>query len=279
MRPLDPDCIRTCRRFLVKNSGIAKRVRTFPEKEVDCHPKQEASARLTLDLGRERLLPDFHDRRRLMQLTYFFDVCSMWCALGDEVVTEVCQRYGTRVPVTWKIALINGGKPMEAGPEQELWYYDRCEIVTGRRFNHRWLESRQQSTVIPNSLIAAAWRFGKGKPVHEALKSAAMERGEPILQRAVALKLASEASGIAQETLASTIDDPSLASELEESLLEFESYQIDQRPAFILRSAIGDTAVFSGVYRGGPIFAALSTMLQDEEKYAEHASSHPPIPD
>ena len=29
--------------------------------------------------------------------------------------------------VTWKIALINGGQPMEAGPEQELWYYDRAK--------------------------------------------------------------------------------------------------------------------------------------------------------
>lgn len=168
---------------------------------------------------------------------------------------------------------------MEAGPEQELWYYDRCEVVTGRRFNHRWLESRHQSTWIPNSLIAAAWRFGKGKPVHQALKSAAMERGEPILRRAEALKLASEASGIAQETLATAIDGPLLASELRESSSEFESYQIDQRPAFILRSAIGDTAVFSGIYRSAPVFAALDAMLQDEEKYAEHASSHPPIPE
>ena len=168
---------------------------------------------------------------------------------------------------------------MEAGPEQELWYYDRCEFVTGRRFNHRWLERKSQSTWIPNSIIAAAWKFGKGKEVHQALKSAAMERGEPILQRAIALKLASEASGIDLETLASAIDDPGLAAELQESLSEFESYRIDQRPAFILHSAIGDTAVFSGLYRREPIFAAVEAMLHDEEKYAEHASSYPTDPD
>jgi predicted DsbA family dithiol-disulfide isomerase len=213
-----------------------------------------------------------------MQLTYFFDVCSVWCALGDETIAEVGARYGARAHVTWKIALINGGQAMEAGPEQELWYYDRCEIVTGRRFNHRWLERKGQSTWIPNSLIAAAWKFGKGKEVHQALKSAAMERGEPILQRAVALRLASEASGITTEALTSAIDDPTLASELQESLSEFESYRIDQRPAFILQSAIGDTAVFSGLYRSEPIFAALEAMFRDEEKYAVHASSHPPIP-
>jgi hypothetical protein len=95
----------------------------------------------------------------------FFDVCSIWCALGDEVVAEISQRYGARVQVQWKIALINGGGPMEAGPEQELRYYDRCEVVTGRRFNHRWLEKKDQSTWIPNSLIAAAWRFENAEHV------------------------------------------------------------------------------------------------------------------
>ena len=97
-----------------------------------------------LDLGQAKAKISLFSRPtlRLMQLTYFFDVCSMWCALGDEVISELCQRYGARVHVTWKIALINGGLPMEAGPEQELWYYDRCEFVTGRRFNHRWLERK-----------------------------------------------------------------------------------------------------------------------------------------
>jgi predicted DsbA family dithiol-disulfide isomerase len=117
---------------------------------------------------------------------------------------------------------------------------------------------KDQSTWIPNSVIAAAWKFGKGKEVHQALKSAAMEGGEPILQRAVALKIAREASGIASEALANAIDDPTLASELRESLSEFESYRIDQRPAFILRSAIGDSAVFSGIFRRGATDAGIN---------------------
>ena len=56
-----------------------------------------------------------------MQLTYFFDVCSMWCALGDDTLVSVQERYGERVPITWKVALINDGKPMDAGLDQELW--------------------------------------------------------------------------------------------------------------------------------------------------------------
>jgi predicted DsbA family dithiol-disulfide isomerase len=213
-----------------------------------------------------------------MQLTYFFDVCSMWCALGDEVVADLSHRFGDRIQVTWKIALINGGEPMDAGPEQELWYYDRCEFVTGRRFNHRWLEKKNLSTWIPNSVIAGAWRFGKGRQVHQALKTAALEHGLPILQRPVALQVASEASGIASVVLANTIDDPTLATDLRTSYAEFASYRIDQRPAFVFRSAIDDLAILSGLYRRDPVFATVEAMLHDEEKYTEHASSHPPIP-
>ena len=57
-----------------------------------------------------------------VQLTYFYDVCSMWCALGDEVLAKIREQYGPRVPITRKIALINEGEPMDAGPEQERWF-------------------------------------------------------------------------------------------------------------------------------------------------------------
>ena len=74
-----------------------------------------------------------------MNLIYYYDVCSMWCALGDEVLSAIDKRYGARVPIERKIALINDGNPMAAGLEQEKWYYDRCELVTGRQFDHRWI--------------------------------------------------------------------------------------------------------------------------------------------
>ncbi|MBV9732593.1 MAG: hypothetical protein JO275_07420, partial [Verrucomicrobia bacterium] len=47
-----------------------------------------------------------------MTLTYYYDVCSMWCAMGDEVLVAINKSYGSRVPIDRKIALINDGKPM-----------------------------------------------------------------------------------------------------------------------------------------------------------------------
>ena len=112
-----------------------------------------------------------------MQLTYFFDVCSMWCALADEVLAGIQKRYGDRVPITRKIALINDGAPMAAGLEQEQWYYQRCEATTGRRFDHRWIEKRGQLTWLPNALIYASEKLGYGDKVHEALKLAGLTGG------------------------------------------------------------------------------------------------------
>ena len=45
---------------------------------------------------------------------------------------------------------------MGDGLEQEQWYYQRCEATTGRRFDHRWIEKRGQSTWLPNAVIYAS---------------------------------------------------------------------------------------------------------------------------
>lgn len=213
-----------------------------------------------------------------MQLTYFFDVCSMWCALGDEALVTVRERYGERVPVIWRVALINDGEPMDAGLEQELWYYDRCEVATGRRFDHRWIERSGQSTLVPNALIHVAQKFGKGAEVHRALKIAALERGELILRREIALSLAVEASGLDRAALEVGIDDPETVAEIKASTAEFNAYKINQRPSFVIRSRIEDTAVFSGLYRVEPVIAAIDAMIADEDAYARFAASHAPFP-
>jgi predicted DsbA family dithiol-disulfide isomerase len=107
-----------------------------------------------------------------MEITYFFDVCSCWCALADDAQAIARGRYGDRISIRWKVALINNGRPMDAGLDRELWYYSRCEAATGHRFNHRWIEGPGQTTYVPNALIRAAQKLGKGAEVHLALKSA-----------------------------------------------------------------------------------------------------------
>lgn len=213
-----------------------------------------------------------------MQLTYFFDVCSCWCALGDDALVIVRERYGSRVPIVWKIALINDGEPMDAGLEQELWYYDRCEAATGRRFDHRWIEHSGQSTWVPNAVIHVAQKLGKGSEVHQALRVAGLLRGDPILRQDVALALAVEASGLDRLRLESAVNDPATIAEIRASTSEFNAYGLNQRPTFVIRSEIEDTVIFSGLYRVEPLTAAIDAMIGDEDAYRLFAASHPPIP-
>jgi predicted DsbA family dithiol-disulfide isomerase len=213
-----------------------------------------------------------------MHLTYYYDVCSMWCALGDEVLSAVNDRYGSRVPVVRKIALIDDGKPMEAGLEQEKWYYDRCELVTGRRFNHNWIEKPGQSTWVPNAVIQAAERLGHGDIARETLKTEGLMQGKPILRRDVAIELAANAAGISPFDLANAVDDEKTTEAIKASTAEFGLLPVNQRPTFLLRSAIEDTVVLSGIYRPEPVFAAIAAMIADEDAYERFRASHLPIP-
>jgi hypothetical protein len=50
------------------------------------------------------------------------------------------------------------------------------------------------------------------------------------------------------------------------------------RAAFVIRSGIEDTAIFSGIYRSEPLIAAIDAMIADEDAYARFAVAHTPIP-
>jgi predicted DsbA family dithiol-disulfide isomerase len=213
-----------------------------------------------------------------MHLTYFYDVCSMWCALGDEVLARIREQYGSRVPITRKIALINEGEPMDASLEQERWFYDRCEIATGRRFDHRWIEKSGQTTWLPNRMIHVAEKLGKGAEVLAALKNEGLNKGRFILRHDVALDIAVAASGIERAKFENYLDDSATIEEIRATTAEFSRLQLNQRPTFVVRSAIDDTAIFSGLYRSEPILSALTAMIRDEDSYERFASSHPPIP-
>jgi predicted DsbA family dithiol-disulfide isomerase len=213
-----------------------------------------------------------------MNLTYYYDVCSMWCAMGDEVLAAIDKRYGSRVPIVRKIALINDGKPMDAGLEQEKWYYDRCDLVTGRRFNHHWIEKSGQTTWVPNAVIQAAENLGHGEAVREILKQEGLLAGKPILQFEVAVELAAKASGLSEAELASAVRDQKTAETLQAGIAEFGRLPANQRPTFLSRSTIEDTALLSGIYRPEPVFAAIDAMIPDEDAYERFRLSHPPIP-
>ncbi len=46
--------------------------------------------------------------------------------------------------------------------------------------------------------------------------------------------------------------------------------QVSQRPTFVIESAIGDKAVFSGLAVAEPLIATIEAMSRDEAGYAAH---------
>ena len=49
---------------------------------------------------------------------------------------------------------------------------------------------------------------------------------------------------------------------------EFNALQVSQRPTFVIESAIGDEAVFSGLAVAEPLVATIEAMSRDEAGYA-----------
>ena len=199
--------------------------------------------------------------------------------MGDEVLVAINKRYASRVPIVRKIALINDGKPMAAGLEQEKWYYDRCDVVAGRRFNHNWIEKSGQTTWVPNAVIQAAEGLGHGDAVREILKAEGLMAGKPFLRLEVAIELAAKVTGMSQSELEHAVNDQKTANAIRASTAEFSLLPVNQRPTFLLRSNIEDTALLSGIYRPEPVFAAVEAMISDEDAYERFSASYPPIPE
>ena len=199
--------------------------------------------------------------------------------MGDEVLVAINKRYASRVPIVRKIALINDGRPMAAGLEQEKWYYDRCDVVAGRRFNHNWIEKSGQTTWVPNAVIQAAEGLGHGDAVREILKAEGLMAGKPFLRLEVAIELAAKVTGMSQSELEHAVNDQKTLNAIRASTAEFSLLPVNQRPTFLLRSNIEDTALLSGIYRPEPVFAAVEAMISDEDAYERFSASYPPIPE
>jgi predicted DsbA family dithiol-disulfide isomerase len=110
------------------------------------------------------------------------------------------------------------------------------------------------------------------------LKTEGLLEGKPILRREVALELAAKATDISESELASAVDDEKTLNIIKASTAEFNLLRVNQRPTFLLRSAIEDTALLSGIYRPEPVFAAIEAMISDEDAYERFRASYPPIP-
>jgi predicted DsbA family dithiol-disulfide isomerase len=208
-----------------------------------------------------------------MKATYYLEVISSWCYWAEPAWAELQRRYAGRVDFEWKIALMRKeGYPVSR--EQCDWFYRRSGLLMKSPFmlNSGWLEPWREGLFPAASYVAEAGRdFGlTGDGLRLALAHAADRDGLKVASMDAAIEVAVKATKLDGRELRARAESPEVAARIAASTAEFFAHQIDQRPAFILTSEIGDKAVFSGVVKVEPLAATIDAMLADLAGYAAH---------
>jgi predicted DsbA family dithiol-disulfide isomerase len=211
----------------------------------------------------------------MVRLIYYCDVLSSWCFYCEPNLDKLREKYGSRLWYEWRIALV---RDLPANRAQVEWFYKRSGSISGSRLNPGWLQGAYEN-LEPNLAAEAARALGvTDDSVRRALSRAALVDGRPIFRRAEAVAVAASAGALDPGALAAAMDDPATGERIRRSGEEFDALHVDQRPGFVLRSSIGDMAVFSGIWALEPLDVTVRTMLDDVEKYERFAADNPPLP-
>jgi predicted DsbA family dithiol-disulfide isomerase len=216
-----------------------------------------------------------------VKIIYYLDVTSSWCFWAEPAWAEL-KRGCAHQPVefSWRIALLDESA-LPASKEQVEWFYRRSGSIMRSPFmlNSGWFEAGQKEYLAANCVAEAAKDFGvTDDRVRLAIATAALRRGQKILQWKVAAGVAAKAAGLDAKKLLAKAQSAETEQRVRASTAEFHALQVTQRPAFVLASNIGDRAVFSGLAKAGPIAATISAMLEDAAAYATHAAHFGPPP-
>jgi len=209
-----------------------------------------------------------------MKVTYYLEVISSWCYWAEPAWAALKARYAARgVEFDWKIALMRK-EDYPVSREQCDWFYRRSGLIMQSPFmlNSDWLEPWREGLFPAASYVAEAGRdFGfTGDELRLALAHAADRDGLKVCSMGPAIEVAAKVTKLDPKKLQARAESPEVAARIQAGTAEFFAHQIDQRPAFILTSGIGDKAVFSGVPRIEPLAATIESMLADEAAYAAH---------
>ena len=211
-----------------------------------------------------------------MKVTYYLDVISSWCFWAEPAWAELKRCYADRVEFTWKIALMDtAGLP--ATQAQEEWFYRRSGTIMRSPFmlNTGWFEPERRDYLAPNLVAEATRDFGvKDDRVRLALTRAAVIDGRKIGIWSESLAIGAQAAGVDPAALESAARSAEIEARVRASTAEFHSFQVTQRPAFLVEDSIGDCAVFSGLVTAEPLVATIEAMLSDTAAYASYAAHH-----
>jgi len=216
-----------------------------------------------------------------VKITHYIDVLSSWCLLAEDGLARIRAEHGAALEYEWRIAWIRDGGQVTYSHDQLAWYYARTKAVSGVGLVP-WFEGPANTTSTANLAAEAARALGvTDDRVRLALSRAGMLEGRPLGRREVVVEIAARAGALEPRALDEKMNDPAIERILRENAATFAGlapHGLDQRPAFVFENAIGDRAIFSGVWRYEPLAACASAMIADEAAYAKFAATAEPYP-
>jgi len=210
-----------------------------------------------------------------ISVTYYLDVISSWCYWAEPAWAELKQRYANApVEFDWRIALMDpSGLP--SSREQLEWFYRRSGTIARSPFmlNAGWLDLKLKEYIAPNCVAEAGKDFEvTDDRVRLALMDAAMREGKKVGDWKVSAAVAAKAGGMDKAQLLARAKSPEIEKRVRAATTQFHDFKGSLRPSFLIRSNIGDRAVFTGMVKAGPMIATIDTMLDDAAAYASHAA-------
>jgi predicted DsbA family dithiol-disulfide isomerase len=206
-----------------------------------------------------------------VKLLFYYDVCSQWSYFADLTLDRLREKYASDLDVEWRIAMVKDGEPIGYSAESLGWMYRRSESISGIAVTSDWIRGNDR-TLYANLAVAAAERLG-----HDARRQVAeaiLLRGEPLGSQAGAVAAVSQMIGVAPAELEASMRAVDLA--VRASTKEFRALPATVVPAFLIRNAVDDTALLSGLYEFETLDQVIAEMLRAERGYASFEAANEP---
>ncbi|MBC5816364.1 MAG: DsbA family protein [Candidatus Eremiobacteraeota bacterium] len=211
-----------------------------------------------------------------VHVDYYVDTMSSWCLIAEQAIDQLRTEFGKSIELEWKVVQLNEGAPFEDSPEKFGWFYGRTKAVTGVQLNPAWHKSMLDSSVFPNLAAEAARTLGvTGDRVRRALSEAAMNDGQHVPAKEVALKIAADASGLDKEKLRETMDAHETLAKIMTNTIELRKLPVNVISTFVITNDIRDVAILSGFHHYETLAAIVREALHASIRYDEYMARVP----
>jgi 2-hydroxychromene-2-carboxylate isomerase len=154
--------------------------------------------------------------------------------------------------------------------EHERWFYTRGSRAYGMTLRADWYESDRTTTLWANAAAVAASVLGADLAhTAQALMRAAMEDGELLGRREVAIDVAARIAKVDSDALSQTIDSAQVGKHLNDANVLLASWQCAERPSWRIENSNGDRVTLQGVWQREAIRSCIEALRDDERAYAQ----------